>query len=228
MVKKEKCCNMDGISLISGGKDSIYAMYIAMQQGINIKKIINIIPEKYSFMYHFPNTEIVKYIAEAINMDIYQFKISDNMDDLKLILSNFDEIIVTSGAIASEYQKTRIDMVCTELGKIHYAPLWRKDPFNLLSEIIESGFKAIFVSVSAEGLGEELLGKEINMEILNKIKELNKKYGIHPSGEGGEYETLVLDSPIFSKKLKIIDYEKIWEGSYGIMNIKKVQLEEKF
>ena len=213
--------------MISGGKDSIYAMYLAMQQGIHVNKIINIIPEKFSFMYHFPNIDIVKYIAESIGIDLYQFKISDNVNELERLLNKFDENIFISGAIESEYQKSRLDLVATYLNKVHYAPLWRKNPFKILEELIDSGFKAKIVSVSAEGLSDNFLGMNIDNYFIEKIKFLNKKYGIHPCGEGGEYESIVLDGPIFNKIIKIKDYEKIIDGSFYILNIKEIEFENK-
>ncbi len=218
---------MDGISLISGGKDSIYAMYIAMQQGIDIKKIVNIIPEEFSFMYHFPNVHMVDYISRSIGIDLLQFRISDDPNELKKILSKFNENVIVSGAIESEYQKTRLEMISHDLNKIHYSPLWRKNPYQLLYEIIIAGFRAIIISVSAEGLDENFLGKEIDFELINKLKKLNERYGIHPSGEGGEYETLVLDGPIFRERIKIIENEIIWKGNYGIFNITKAEFQKK-
>lgn len=219
--------DMDAIALVSGGKDSLYATYIAMQQGLWIKRIVNIIPEKFSYMYHFPNIHLVKLISESMEIPFMQFKISDDPEELKNVLNNFDEKVIISGAIESDYQKTRLEKICTDLGKIHFSPLWRKNPWMLLNEIINSNFKVIFVSVSAEGLNDEFLGSELNYDSLGKLKILNKKYGIHPSGEGGEYETLVLDAPIFKKRIKILDFEKIWEGNYGILNIKNAILENK-
>ena len=224
---KKTGVRMDGISLISGGKDSIYAMYIAMQQGINIKKIVNIIPEEFSFMYHFPNVHMVDYISRSIGIELLKFRISDDPNELKKILSKFNENVIVSGAIESEYQKTRLEMISHELNKIHYSPLWRKNPFQLLYEIINAGFKAIIISVSAEGLDENFLGKEIDFEMISKLKKLNERYGIHPSGEGGEYETLVLDGPIFNKKIEIINKEIIWNGNYGIFNITEAKLQKK-
>lgn len=218
---------MEGISLLSGGKDSIYAMYIAMQHGIEIRGIVNILPEEFSLMYHFPNAKVVKHIAESVGIEFHQYRISDDPLELLDVIESFDEPVVISGAIASEYQKTRIDMVCTYAGKVHYAPLWRKDPFSILHEIIHSGFRVIFVSVSAEGLGENLLGREIDENTVEDLRFLSNKYGIHPSGEGGEYETLVIDGPIFRKKLSIRKYEIEWKGSYGIMKIEEVDLLDK-
>jgi len=218
---------MDGIALVSGGKDSIYAMYIAMQHGIEIKRIVNIIPEEFSFMYHFPNVHVVKLISEAIGIEIDQYRISDNPDELKDILSNYEEKVIVSGAIESDYQKTRLERISTELNKIHYSPLWRKDPFLLLNELIIANFRTIFVSISAEGLDERFLGREINIDMMKTLRSLNEKYKIHPSGEGGEYETLVLDCPIFRKKIKILKSEIILRGNYGIFDIKEAILDEK-
>lgn len=218
---------MEGIALLSGGKDSVYAMYIAMQQGIEIKKIVNILPEEFSFMYHFPNVHMVKYISKSLDIELDQFKISDDPGELEKIISNYKEKVIVSGAIASEYQKTRLERICTDLGKIHYSPLWMKDPFLLLKELIDSNFKVIIVSVSAEGLDENFLGKEIDNEMVERLRTLNKKYVIHPSGEGGEYETLVLDAPIFKERIKVVESEITWKGNYGIFDIKKAELQKK-
>lgn len=61
-------------------------------------------------------------------------------------------------------------------------------------------------------------------EIGETDKKLLEKY---IGGKGGEYETFVLDCPIFSKRIKIIESEKIYEGNSGILEIKKVELVEK-
>ncbi|MEM0448085.1 MAG: diphthine--ammonia ligase [Thermoplasmata archaeon] len=218
---------MEGIALLSGGKDSVYAMYIAMQQGIKIKKIINIYPEKFSLMYHFPNVHLINLISQSLDIDFAQYKISDEPNELQNILSTFEEKIVVTGAIESEYQKTRLEQICTKLEKIHYSPLWKKDPFKILSEILQAGFRVIFVSVSAEGLGDDFLGSELNYNTIERLKRLKEKYGIHPSGEGGEYETLVLDGPIYKSRIKIDKWQKEWYGNFGLFKIVNAHIEKK-
>ncbi|MGC9167188.1 MAG: diphthine--ammonia ligase [Thermoplasmata archaeon] len=224
---KETRVNMEGISLISGGKDSLFSTFLAMEQGIELKRILTIIPERFSMMYHFPNVELVEYIGKAMNLEHRTFRISDNPEDLLFVLSKFDEKVIVSGAIESEYQKNRLDMVSSELGKIHYAPLWRKNPETIIKNIIELGLRAIIVGVFAEGLDENFLGREINYETLDDLISLKRKYGIHICGEGGEYETFVFDAPFFNYRIEIVEYEKIWNKDHGIMNIKRVRLQKK-
>ena len=92
-----------------------------------------------------------------------------------------------------------------------FSPLWRKTPEKLLEEMINTGFEIMIVSVSAEGIGKEFLGRIIDKECINDLKKLSKKYGIHPAFEGGEAETFVLNCPLFKKGLKVNKTKTIWD-----------------
>ncbi len=219
---------MKAISLYSGGKDSTFALYIALQQGMNIEKLVAISPiNKESVMYHVPNIEHTKTIAEAIGIPLDFFYLTDDTNDLEKILGSYDAKIVVSGAIKSEFQKTKLERICTNINKISYTPLWYKDERLLIEELIKSGFEAYISSVSAEGLNMEFLGAKFDMQLLYKLLELNKKYKINISGEGGEYESIVLNAPFFKKRLVVKEYTKEWYGSSGIFNIKKLEILKK-
>ncbi|KAH0720598.1 hypothetical protein KY285_005418 [Solanum tuberosum] len=108
---------------------------------------------------------------------------------------------VSSGAIASDYQRLRVESVCSRLGLVSLAYLWKQDQSFLLQEMIRNGIIAIAVKVAAVGLNpSKHLGKEIAYlePHLHKLKEL---YGINVCGEGGEYETLTLDCPQFKASI---------------------------
>ena len=107
---------------------------------------------------------------------------------------------VCSGAIFSTYQKNRVEKVCERLGLLSIAPLWRRDQDPLLSEMIDSGFTIRIIKVASIGLGREHLGKTAD-ELIGHFREINKKFGFNVCGEGGEYESLVTDCPIFSHRL---------------------------
>ncbi len=218
---------MDAISLLSGGKDSTFALYIALNQGINVKRTITILPQKDSMMYHAIEPHMARVISSSIGIENDIYGLSDNPKDLEIVLKNYDEKIVISGAIASDYQKTRIDRICENLNKIHYTPLWHKDQFLLLREILNAGFRFIFVGVFAEGLDRSFIGKEFDENMLSKLRSLYAKYKINPSGEGGEYETLVIDAPIMKERIKIKNYDIIWKGESGYMDIKRYVLRKK-
>jgi uncharacterized protein (TIGR00290 family) len=96
-----------------------------------------------------------------------------------------------------------------------------------MESLIDEGFKVVIVSTSALGLDESYLGKVIDTDILEKLVIQNKKYGVHIAGEGGEYETFVIDAPTFKKKLIIEKSKKIIENLNGVLLIDSIVFENK-
>jgi len=198
--------------LFSGGKDSTYAGFLARKAGYEISCLITILSENLdSFMFHTPSITLTKKQAETMEIPIIIQKTKgikeDELKELESVIKTAKtkygvEGIVT-GAIASVYQESRIQKLCNKLNLECFNPLWQKNPFELLEELIKNGFKVIIVGVGAEGLDESWLGREIDINMINDLNELNKKYGINPAGEGGEFESFVLDCPMFKKPLKL-------------------------
>ena len=217
--------------LYSGGKDSTYAAWIALSQGYEVETLVTAFPKKESFMFHHPNVKWCALQAEALEIPITFFQArkgeEEEIEDLKNVLSKLKIDAVVSGAIASEYQKEKIDWVGDELGIKSFAPLWHKNQKMLLKEMVESGMKIVFSGVSAEGLGKEWLGKELDEKALKKLEETTERYGLNPAFEGGEAETFVVDAPFFKKKIEIKKAEKEWDGSSGVMVIEEAELAEK-
>lgn len=219
-------------ALISGGKDSIFALYKAQKMGHKIKVLATVIPKhSASYMFHFPNIHLTQQISKALDIPFVKIETSGikekELDDLKLLLSSLDVDGIVTGAIASSYQKKRIDKICKELNLKSISPLWNQEPLKIMKELLDLKFKIIFVGVSAHGLDESWLGKEINNERLKELVELNKKFQISLVGEGGEYESLVLDAPIFKKRIRIIKSETKFDNDCGIFDIKEVELIDK-
>ncbi len=219
-------------ALITGGKDSIFALYRAQKMGHCIEVLGTIIPERSnSYMFHFPNIHLTDLVAEALGIPLLKASTSGikekELDDLKKLLASLDIDGVVTGAIESTYQKERIDRLCDELGLVSVAPLWHQNPTELMKELIVNKFKVIIVGVYAYGLDQTWLGKEITFRSLAKLVELNKKYQISVVGEGGEYESLVLDAPIFKKRIEIVEAEISYENNSGILSITDAKLVDK-
>jgi len=182
-------------------------------------------------MYHTPNIGLTLMQSRAMNIQLVSKESlgikEKEVKDLKILLSNLDVDGVVCGAIASKYQKERVENVCKELKLKLLAPLWNKDPEELLREMLKEGFEIIITAVAAEGFNENWLGRKIDEECIKDLIELNKKFGINIVGEGGEFETLVIDCSLFSKKLLITKTEKIWKGNSGTYEIKDAKLIEK-
>lgn len=203
--------------LFSGGKDSVFAVFWAMYNGWD-PILVTVFPEPYSMMFHHPNAGWTKLQAEAMGLEQVTFKTGKEgeLDKLQQVLSALGIKGIVTGAIASEYQKQRIDRIGHELGTPTYSPLWHKEP--VLAEELKH-FEIYITAVSAEGLGPELLGKN--------FQELGNRKNIHPLLEGGEGETFVADAPFFKKKIEILEWEKEWDGVRGVAHIKEAKLIEK-
>jgi ABC transporter with metal-binding/Fe-S-binding domain ATP-binding protein len=225
------------VVLYSGGKDSNLALWYAAQKGWNIICLLAVHPKKTdSYMFHRPNIQWAKLQAEAMRYPLETITVSgvkevevheleQRLDKLKKQLT-IDGVV--SGAIQSEYQKSRIDHICKNLGIQSLAPLWMKDPETLLREVVKLGFKIIIISCSAQGLDETWLGRLLDEQAIDEIMELSTKFGINPTFEGGEAETFVIDSPLFNQKIKILSAEKRWYPiETGTYRIKKAVLEPK-
>ena len=219
-------------ALVTGGKDSILALYRAQKMGHSIEVLATMIPKRDdSYMFHFPNIHITDHISRALEIPLVNAETSGikekELEDLKKLLSSLDVDGVVSGAIQSTYQKKRIGKICTELGLESVAPLWHEDHLKLMNDLIDLDFKVIIIGVYAYGFDKSWLGKEINNETLEKLGEMNKKYQVSLVGEGGEYESLVLDAPIFKKRIEIIQAETNYENNRGVYAIKEAKLVDK-
>jgi ABC transporter with metal-binding/Fe-S-binding domain ATP-binding protein len=217
-------------ALFSGGKDSVFAVYIAKQWGWDITHLIAMISKrKDSWMFHTVNIHLTDLLSDAINIPLLTMHTKgekeDELIDLKDLLDSIDIDGVISGAIASEYQRTRIERICHELGINSYTPIWHKNQKQLISNQIDAGFVIKIVGVHANGFDESWLGKTIDNKTLEELVELNKKFSINIAGEGGEFETLVIDGPIFNRKLILDETEKSWHRDNGTLMVKKAHLE---
>ncbi len=217
-------------ALFSGGKDSVYSIYIAQQWGWNVTHLVTLQPEnKDSWMFHSINIHITDKVAEAIDIPLIKKHTKGEKEkelkDLKDILKDLEIDGVISGAIASEYQRTRIEKICNELKIKSFTPIWHKNQQLILRDQIRAGFKIIIVGVFAHGLDKTWLGKTINEKSINELRKLRKEYSINEAGEGGEFETLVLDGPIFRKKIVLDEILKEWKRDSGVLAVKKAHLE---
>jgi ABC transporter with metal-binding/Fe-S-binding domain ATP-binding protein len=219
-------------ALFSGGKDSAYSIYIAQQYGWNICKLVSLKPKNVeSWMFHSININLTPLLADAIDIPIIckstLGKKEMELDDLEDILRELEIDGVISGAISSEYQRTRIERVCHKLGIKSFTPLWHKNQMLLLKEELKAGFKTIIVGVSAQGLDKSWLGRFIDEKCIEDLVSLNKKYQINIAGEGGEFETLVLDGPIFKRKIVLEKTNIEWKRDTGRLIVERAKIEKK-
>ena len=218
-------------ALFSGGKDSVFSVYITQQYGWDVSHLVTLYPKKSdSWMFHSVNIRQATLLSDALRIPCITRDTSaekeTELDDLFAVLQNLEIDGVISGAIASEYQRTRIERVCDRLGMKSFTPLWHKNQERLLRDQVHAGFHILVVGVFAEGFDESWLGRTIDQETIDDLVLLHQKHGINIAGEGGEYETLVLSGPSFFQKMVIDASEKVWNRDSGVYQVKTAHLSD--
>jgi ABC transporter with metal-binding/Fe-S-binding domain ATP-binding protein len=233
------------ISLFSGGKDSSWALYRALEAGLDVGRLVTVHPAGDSYMYHVPATRLAGLAAESVGIPLVEvdpgaFGSSDSddaaavdagergdaeLEPLEAALGDLDLDVagVIAGAVESEYQTSRIEGMCERLGCELFAPLWREDPRALATAMIEAGFEIRIVRVAAAGLDGSWLGRTLDREALADLEALNEEYGVHLLGEGGEFETLVTDGPHMDRPIELAS-ETVWDGTRGTLRVEDARL----
>jgi diphthine-ammonia ligase len=222
--------------LFSGGKDSTLALWYAIHQAHDVACLLTMHPRRSdSWMFHHPGVKWTRLQAEAVGVPLVKAETSGvKEEELKELEESLSSVItsygidcVVSGAIASEYQKSRVDRICDDLGIRAVAPLWRKDPVRLVHEQVSMGFEFILTACMAMGLDQSWLGRLVDDVALKELEIIARRYGLNLAFEGGEAETFVTDAPIFGNRVHIIEALPVWAKDSGYLNIIRAELAEK-
>ena len=218
--------------LFSGGKDSTFACWKAMEKE-EVACLISVLPENpESYLFHTPNVSLTSLQAEAAGLPLVTVE-SEGVEeaevaDLSRAISRAVERHgiegVVTGAIHSVYQATRIQRVCHDLGLWCFNPLWQREQEEYLEEVVSSGFRFLISGVSAAPFDEAWLGREMDRQAVDELKALARRYRMNPAGEGGEYETFVFDAPFFRKRIEVLRASREYHGDHGIFRIEEARL----
>ncbi len=212
----------DSVALFSGGKDSSYALARADEE-FGVDTLVTVEARDASMMYHVPAVELTSLVAEAAGKGhaVYE-EGDDEVEPLRDAFADLEPDTVAVGAVESEYQRSRVEAVCEEFGVDMYAPLWGADPADALREIVAE-FDVIITAVAADGLDASWLGRELDDDAVEELVALRDEYGVHPMGEGGEFETLAVAGPHMDGRLAV-EYEKDWDGVRGSLRVTEATL----
>jgi diphthine-ammonia ligase len=219
--------------LFSGGKDSTYAAYLAKKAKDEVRCVITLSPMRSdSYMFHYPNIRWTALQAESMHLPQVIFGTKgvkeEELGDLKAAILDAKRSYsiegVYTGALASVYQKSRVEKICSEVDVKAVSPLWKVDQVAHLHNIIQAGFVVIMTGVAALGLDESWLGRVLDDTEVSDLERLHTKYGVNPGLEGGEGETFVLDCPLFDRKVQIVSSRNHWDGRSGYLEILDARL----
>ena len=221
-------------SLFSGGKDSLYSIFLAKKRGHEVKCLLSVFPKSAeSHLLHHPNLKWTS--LQSKSMQIPHLTVESNSDETNNELISLEEILIKSidkygiegivhGGIQSQFQKEKFENLCHKLNLKSVTPLWNIDPLEYMNELISANFKFIISSVSSGGLDDSWLGKIITKNDISILYTLSQKFGFNLNFEGGEAETFVINCPLFLYPIEIIKAEKIWDGYRGRFEIVDARL----
>ena len=211
------------------------AVYNALENGDDVRYLLAVkSANDESYMFHVPNIHLTDLLSEAMDIPIISVE-TDGIKEAELedLKEGFEKLkslgveAIYTGALYSTYQKSRIEKLAAEVGIKAISPYWHVDELESMRMIVSLGFEVIISGVAAYGLDEKWLGRKIDDKCIDDLLKLNQKVGLNLAFEGGEAETLVLDGPIFKKRVKILDYKKEWNVDSGLYIIEDAILEEK-
>ena len=209
--------------LTSGGKDSAAAWWWAQCQGWTVVALVTVqVQGDDSPMFQIPSTHIVERQAALAGIPWISVQTPgetpQDIEDLAGVLELLEIDGFVSGALRSDYQKSRLERMAESLDLISWTPLWHQNGYSHLRGMVEHGFKIMLTGISAEGLDERWLGHVLTPNSVEELNQLSKQYRFNVEGEGGEYETLVLSGPHHEGVIEV-DTTSHWDGVRGMLTI---------
>jgi len=217
----------------SGGKDSCFAYYRAAGSGLKVRYLLNMISEdgKRS-RSHGLSVEVLQVQSQALEIPLVQrWTTWDNYEDeFKNMLRAFKAEGVDGGIFGDidlDEHRQWVDRVCQEVDITPHLPLWGLSQEKILRDFIGLGFEAVVVTTKSDLLGEEWLGRRIDLDFLKLLDELRRTKEITPCGEAGEYHTFVTDGPLFKQRIEILEANKVFRDGYWFLDILEYALRSK-
>jgi len=209
----------------SGGKDSCFACYKAIQEGYDVSQLLIMMSDPSKSNFHLIRSDMLDAQSQAIGIPIVKWMTKPDTyeQDFKKALGQMKakgaKGIVTGDVYdVALHEAGWLDRVCKEVGLTPVKPLWHRDTQHILSGFISEGFKATVVRVKTDVLGMEWLGREINKEFFDDLLKLGT---VDPCGERGEFHTFVTDGPLFKNRIEIIESEKVKLNGNGRLVINR-------
>jgi len=211
----------------SGGKDSCMALNEALRLGYKITHLVNFISnDEKRVRFHGTNADLIKQQGAAMGIEVAQYETTwDGYErDFKAAVRGLLPTGVNGmifGDIYLDVHKEWVERVCGEIGIEAREPLWGRPTGELLDKFIELGFEAVIVGVNSRHMDEKWVGKFVD----NAFRDYLHSNNIDPCGENGEYHTVVINGPLFSRKLSLVTGGVISKNEYRLLDIKDVKLD---
>ena len=213
----------------SGGKDSCFACYKAMQEGYDVVQLLIMMENKSESNFHMISAELLDAQSQAIGIPIVKKITAPNDYEqnfihalLQMKAKGVEGLVTGDVYDVAMHEPGWLDRICKKVGLMPVRPLWHRDTGQIINEFMNAGFKATLVRVKKEVLGMEWLGREVNKQFLSELP-----VNVDPCGENGEFHTFVTDGPLFKIRIEILGSETTTLNGYGRLEVKRFEVKPK-
>lgn len=211
----------------SGGKDSCFACYKALQLGYKIVSLVNFISREHKRVrFHGTDNRLIQTQSELLGIPLCQKETSpdDYEPAFKDAVTSLKPLGIKGmifGDLYLEEHKQWVERVCGELGIGAVEPLWKINTEKIIDDFINEGFEAVIVSSQKKFIGKEWIGHKVNREFLEYLKT---KPDVDICGENGEYHTFVVGGSLFKGNIDITKSQVIEKNGYWFLDIKNFRV----
>jgi diphthine-ammonia ligase len=216
----------------SGGKDSCFACYKAIQKGYEVSNLLIMMSDPSISNFHMIRADMLDAQSQAVEIPIvkrittpatYEQEFKKAL--IKMKAEGVEGIVTGDVFDVALHEAGWLERICKELGLTPIRPLWHRDTQQILEEFINEGFKATLVRIKTDVLEMDWLGRELNKEFFNDLLKLGT---VDPCGEHGEFHTFVTDGPLFKEnRIEILESEKTKLNGNGHLVIKRFEVKPK-
>lgn len=210
--------------LWTGGKDSSLALYEAKLSGYKIRGLVTFIPSEPEFHAH--PLGFMRYQAEALGLPHHTLSVEEPFKEsyqnaICSLRQKYGIDTLITGDIAEVDGYPNWIRECSEYSGVDVlTPLWGFNRHELINKLLSYKFKVIFSYVKKPWFtNDSLLGERLNKESLEQLCTISTKTGLDLCGENGEYHTIVVDGPLFRKKIEILKSRKVKMDGYWFLDI---------
>lgn len=216
----------------SGGKDSCLACWYALAQGYEVRYLMNFISREFGRVsFHGTRARLISQQAGAVAIPLTQYSVPPDMAQYEKTFKRAVSTLkrkgvqgIVFGDIYLQEHKDWIDRVCREIDVFPITPLWDMVPRQVLREFIGAGFEAVVVSANADIFTEEWLGRRIDNRFLSDLEKLATGREVDVCGEHGEYHSLVVDGPLFRRRMEVTYGVTVQRNGYWLLDIPRCRL----
>ena len=216
----------------SGGKDSCFACYKAIQEGHEVVNLLIMMSDLSISNFHMIRSDMLDAQSQAIGIPIVKWTTTPDTYEqefkkalLQMKAKGVEGIVTGDVFDVALHEAGWLDRICKEVGLTPVRPLWHRDTQQILEEFINAGFKATVVRIVTNLLSMDWLGREINKKFLDDLLKLGT---VDPCGEHGEFHTFVTDGPLFKKtRIEILESEKVKLNGNARLVIKSFEVKPK-